>query len=293
MEPLPEATPTYISYGNYVNDIARLVAEHHASRTQSSTAFLVYEKVLQYDAKMRNLARNEMPAYFNVTTPIEESWACFIPWARRSLTICFAHKIIMIHRDFIRRSFINPAFQMTRNTCIAASKTILREAKQEQQEDGPVIWIDQAFCIVAGIILCLDIIHQHTGHPEYTTHTNMVNECIAMLQKYETSMIARRGVCILSTLLSERKKLVQPWSATRKRAAPSSDTDARTSKRSKIDVASVRDALTFQVDQDHGDEHRVEKGATTFVRKQIAELLPPQAGFSNSFLFGELLDFTE
>jgi hypothetical protein len=146
MEPLPEATPTYISYGNYVNDIARLVAEHHASKAQSSTAFLMYEKVLQYDAKMRNLARNEMPAYFNVTTPIEESWACFIPWARRSLTICFAHKIIMIHRDFIRRSFINPAFQMTRNTCIAASKTILREAKQEQQEDGPVIWIDQV-CI--------------------------------------------------------------------------------------------------------------------------------------------------
>lgn len=143
MEPLPEATPTYISYGNYVNDIARLVAEHHAAKAQTSTAFLMYEKVLQYDAKMRNLARNEMPAYFSVTTPIEESWACFIPWARRSLTICFAHKMIMIHRDFIRRSFINPAFQMTRNTCIAASKTILREAQQKQQEDEPVIWIDQ------------------------------------------------------------------------------------------------------------------------------------------------------
>ncbi|KAG9696247.1 Clavaminate synthase-like protein, partial [Aureobasidium melanogenum] len=187
MEPLPEATPTYISYGNYVNDIARLVAEHHSAKAQTSTAFLMYEKVLQYDAKMRNLARNKMPAYFSVTTPIEESWACFIPWARRSLTICFAHKMIMIHRDFIRRSFINPAFQMTRNTCIAASKTILREAQQKQQEDEPVIWIDQAFCIVAGIILCLDIIHQHTDHPEYTTHTNMVNECIAMLQRYGTT----------------------------------------------------------------------------------------------------------
>lgn len=143
MNSLPDATPTYVSYGNYVNDIARLVAEHHDSKPESSTAFLMYEKVLQYDAKMRNLARNEMPAYFNVTTPIDESWACFIPWARRSLTICFAHKIIMIHRDFIRRSFTNPAFQMTKNTCIAASKTILREAKQEQQEHGPVIWIDQ------------------------------------------------------------------------------------------------------------------------------------------------------
>lgn len=121
----------------------------------------------------------------------------------------------------------------------------------------------------------------------------MVNECIAMLQKYETSMVARRGVCILSTLLSERKKLVQPWSASRKRAASRSDSDARTSKRNKIDLASVCDALAFQDRQDNGHEHRVEKDATTFVRKQIAELLPPQAGFSNSFLFGELLDFTE
>jgi hypothetical protein len=32
---------------------------------------------------------------------------------------------------------------MTRDTCIAAAKTILKEAKQEQEEDVPVIWIDQ------------------------------------------------------------------------------------------------------------------------------------------------------
>jgi hypothetical protein len=32
---------------------------------------------------------------------------------------------------------------MTRNTCIAAAKTILNEAKQDQDEDGPAIWIDQ------------------------------------------------------------------------------------------------------------------------------------------------------
>ena len=143
MASLPESFPTYISYGNYVYNVAKLIAEHHIATVRSSTPFTKYEQVMEFDARMRNLARKEMPKYFHVTAPIDPSWPEFIPWARRSLTISFAHKIIMIHRAFIRQSFANPAFQKTRVTCIAAAKTILKEAKQEQEEDGPIIWIDQ------------------------------------------------------------------------------------------------------------------------------------------------------
>jgi hypothetical protein len=139
---IDEAFPTYVSYGNYLNDIAKLMAEHHVAMAHSSTPYSRYEQVLIYDKRMRKLAK-EIPGYFSVTTPVDSSWPVFIPWARRSLTICFAHKIIMIHRKFISMSFTNPAFQMTRDTCIAAAKTILKEAKQEQEEDVPVIWIDQ------------------------------------------------------------------------------------------------------------------------------------------------------
>jgi hypothetical protein len=142
MAHIDETYPTYISYGNYLNEIAKLMAEHHIAMTHASTPYNRYEKVLMFDKKMRKLAK-DIPGYFSVTTPIHPSWPVFIPWARRSLTICFAHKIIMIHRTFIGSSFTNPAFQMTRNTCIAAAKTILKEAKQEQDEGGPVIWIDQ------------------------------------------------------------------------------------------------------------------------------------------------------
>jgi hypothetical protein len=134
--------PTYVSYGNYLNDIAKLMAEHHVAMAQSSTPFTRYEQVLIYDNKMRKLAK-EIPEYFNVTTPVDPSWPAFISWARRSLTICFAHKIIMIHRRFISISFESSAFQATRDTCIAAAKTILKEAKQEQDDDVPIIWIDQ------------------------------------------------------------------------------------------------------------------------------------------------------
>ena len=142
MAHIDDTYPTYVSYGNYLNDIAKLMAEHHIEMTRACTPYTRYEKVLLFDKKMRKLAK-EIPGYFSVTTPIDPSWPVFIPWARRSLTICFAHKIIMIHRAFISLSFTNPAFQITRNTCIAAAKTILKEAKQDQDEEGPAIWIDQ------------------------------------------------------------------------------------------------------------------------------------------------------
>ena len=132
------------------------MAEHHIAMTRACTPYTRYEQVLLFDKKMRKLAK-EIPGYFNVTTPIHPSWPVFIPWARRSLTICFAHKIIMIHRKFISQSFTNPAFQMTRNTCIAAAKTILTEGQQDQDEEGPSIWIDQ----VRGA-------HQTTARPKLT-----------------------------------------------------------------------------------------------------------------------------
>jgi hypothetical protein len=139
---IEDTFPTYVSYGNYLNNIAKLMAEHHIAMTRACTPYTRYEQVLAFDKKMRKLAK-EIPDYFSVTAPVHPSWPVFIPWARRSLTICFAHKIIMIHRAFISSSFTNPAFQITRNTCIAAAKTILKEAKQEQDEDEPTVWIDQ------------------------------------------------------------------------------------------------------------------------------------------------------
>lgn len=173
MAHIEDTYPTYVSYGNYLNDIAKLMAEHHIDMTRACTPYTRYEKVLSFDKKMRKLAK-EIPGYFSVTTPIHPSWPVFIPWARRSLTICFSHKIIMIHRAFISSSFTNPAFQMTRNTCIAAAKTILKEAKQDHEEDGPTIWIDQvcAFRYITLIELTGPGILCGSGH-------NLVSGCHA------------------------------------------------------------------------------------------------------------------
>jgi len=143
MAPIPDTFPTYVSYGNYLFEIAKLMVGHHAAMVHSTTKFTKYEHVLDFDSRMRALATKGMPRYFHITDPIDPSWPEWVPWARRSLTICFAHKIIMIHRAFIRDSFTNPIFAITRMTCTAASKTILNEAKQTKDLDGPIIWVDK------------------------------------------------------------------------------------------------------------------------------------------------------
>lgn len=143
MELMPGGEPTYVSYGNYLYEIAALIVELHESLLRCNTEYTRYEQVMRTDTRMRELATKERPRYFDVTVQIDPAWPWYIPWARRSLTICFAHKVIVIHRTYLGRSFKDSTFAYTRRTCIAAAKTILSEARQERHEDEPIIWIDQ------------------------------------------------------------------------------------------------------------------------------------------------------
>ncbi|KAJ5633131.1 hypothetical protein N7490_009470 [Penicillium lividum] len=165
MDPITPTFPTYTSYGNYLYEIAKLMVNHHDAMLQTTTQFTLYETVMQYDSRIRTLATQGIPRYFHVVEPIDPAWPPWIIWARKSLTICFAHKIIMIHRAFIRKSFTDPAYAVTRRTCLAASKTVLNEAKHKGV-DGPIIWVDKAFCVAAGVILCLDIFHRSDRVPD-------------------------------------------------------------------------------------------------------------------------------
>ncbi|KIX07436.1 uncharacterized protein Z518_02089 [Rhinocladiella mackenziei CBS 650.93] len=270
MDPIPATLPTYISYGNYLFEIAQLMAGHHAAMLNSTTQFTKYEHVLGYDARMRSLATQGMPRYFHVVEPIDPSWPEWIPWARRSLTICFAHKIIMIHRAFIRQSFTNPAYSITRMTSMAAAKTILNEAKGAHDIDGPIIWVDKAFCVVAGIILCLDLFHRPDSDSEFPTHKTLVTECIELLRKFDTSIVAVRGARLLNALIMERE-----------RVASSLIWPPRSIKTSGIFKSLATDG---NESQSTDSEHELDS-------MSLAELFPPQAGFCNRFLFEELLNF--
>lgn len=206
MNAIPATFPTYISYGNYLFDIAKLVVLHNEAMMQSTTAYTSYQNVLDYDTRMRNLATKGMPRYFHVLEPVDDSWPEWVHWARSSLTICFSHKIIMIHRAYIRRSFTDPLFSKTRVTCTAAAKTILNEARQAREVDGPIIWVDKAYCIAAAVILCLDIFHRSDSDAEFPVHRNLVLHCIEQLQGLGDSTISERGLRLLSEILARRDR---------------------------------------------------------------------------------------
>ncbi|KAL4962757.1 Zn(II)2Cys6 transcription factor [Aspergillus stella-maris] len=196
---LAEEVPTSIGYHRLLYDVARLMPQLQDDLVQSNTLYTKYEHVLKYDTQMRALASKHVPLWLR-DTPIDPSWPCYVPWARHCLTISSAHKIIMIHRKFLWPSFTNPAFAFTRRTCIAASKTIIRECKRVSEEEGPTLWIYHAFSVAASIILCLDILFRPPSDAENQSHRELIQDTLAILLRGETSMIAKRGVTILRLL---------------------------------------------------------------------------------------------
>lgn len=198
-----ESVPTQTSYCNYRYKIAALMPQLLDATSKCNTLFTKYEQVLKYDEKMRKLATASMPTFLSTSAAIDVDWPVWIGWARRSLAICAAHKIIMIHRRFLGLSFTNTAFSFTRRTCVAAAKTILNEALSTNDQDGPILWIEQAFSVAAGIVLCLDIAHREPSLEDLEHHAALMERTINYLRSFKASEIASRGAQLLLTLQKE------------------------------------------------------------------------------------------
>jgi hypothetical protein len=203
--PLPLSVPTITSYCRFLYDIAAIMPQLQDGLMSCNTAYTRYEQVLKWDARLRNLAIKERPPFLS-TMQIDSSWPAWISWGRRALAISSSHKIIMIHRSFLSDSFINPAFAFTRRTCLAASKTIVKEYRSVVEEDGPILWIHQAFAVAAGIILSLDILHRDPNSQDYMEELELVESALAILHSCRNSTIATRGIKLLEALLAEISK---------------------------------------------------------------------------------------
>ncbi|KAK1979866.1 hypothetical protein LZ30DRAFT_751122 [Colletotrichum cereale] len=202
LSPLPKNVPTITSYCRFLREIAVIMPQLQDGLMTNNTAYTRYKQVLTWDARLRTLATVERPGFLT-NTPIETDWPIWVSWARPTLAISSSHKIIMIHRSFLSDSFTNPAFAFTRMTCIAASKTIIKEYKVVSQEDGPVLWIHQAFSVAASIILLLDVLHRTPGEAEHVEHRQLAESVIGILKAYGNSTIAVRGIKLLQALLLE------------------------------------------------------------------------------------------
>ncbi|KAH7155930.1 hypothetical protein EDB81DRAFT_840163 [Dactylonectria macrodidyma] len=199
---LPDSIPTVAGYSRFLGSIASIMPRLQDGLVSCNTLFTKYEQVLKWDKQLRTIATATRPKYLT-SGPLNPDWPIWVHWARRSLAISSSHKIIMIHRSFLSRSFSNPAFAFTRKTCLAASKTILKEYKCVVEEGGPVLWIYQAFAVAASIILVLDLLHSEPSELHNTEHFQLVHDIIEILAKCRNSTIAARGVKILTALLDE------------------------------------------------------------------------------------------
>ncbi|KAF9632866.1 CMP/dCMP deaminase zinc-binding protein [Lasiodiplodia theobromae] len=202
----------------------------------SNTLYTKYEQVLKYDRQMRELATKHRPVFLS-SGQIDPAWPRWVPWARQSLTISSSHKIIMIHRQFLGLSFTNSLFSFTRRTCIAAAKTILKEQRQMGDPDAPHLWIHDAFNVAACIILCLDLFYRDPSDLEFIEHCQMVKEALDVLRNTEGSMIAQRGVRLISLLLAEQRKAPRDDSGkSNKRKASEIVSTGRATKQRRFDM---------------------------------------------------------
>lgn len=194
MEERPEAE---VDYANHFIDMAAILLESHTSTAACIDPALSYEQILTYDARLRELGVKG----FN-TCDTSQTW---IPWAKSVERCAAGHKLIILHRSFLIRSFRDPSFSYTRWASIEGSKTIIKGCKEAFADPNrPTIFLEQAWIISAGITLCLDIMHRHEGEAEYSEHFRLVEQAIACLDQFEDSVLASRGRRLLLGMLKER-----------------------------------------------------------------------------------------
>lgn len=150
--------------------------------------------------------------------------------------------------------------------------------------------------------MCLDVMHRSEEDSLTGLHRGLVEECIVRLQRLQPSAIAARGTHLLSVLLAEAKQTPRSTSASRKRGPPT-DQDSRCNmKRSRIvelvgkpSNNSRGTAIRPHGVQANNTNESLERVGDSEQELQpmedrVPEMLPPQAGFSNKFMFDELLD---
>ncbi|TLD36003.1 C6 zinc finger [Venturia nashicola] len=281
MQTVPNTTPTITSYCNYLYDIAHLITQLQDAMASSNTLYTKYEQVLKYDEKMRALATAYMPTFLSTNAPVASTWPTYI----------------MVHRKFLGLSFTNSAFVFTRRTCIAASKTILKEARAARDDYGPVLWIDQAFVVAAGIILSLDAFHRKPDEADFAEHQRLVSQAIDYLTQFPESKISIRGLQLLSFLTSELDAIAQTGTATsaqgsRKRQADGRpDSDRRPEKRARVfNLSAFMKAMDAGQNRLPVSTPQVNE-VDGIAWETFAEMFPPQTGFGGQHLFDEFSSF--
>lgn len=147
--------------------------------------------------------------------------------------------------------------------------------------------------------MCLDVMHRSEGDSLISLHRELVEECIERFRRLQPSAIAVRGTHLLSVLLTEAKQASRSPRASRKRG-PLTDLESRDRvKRSRIERLVGKSSRAIGIEAHGVQTHNINASAESIgdptqdlepMEARVPQMLPPQAGFSNDFLFNELLD---
>ncbi|KAH0848269.1 hypothetical protein FOPE_02225 [Fonsecaea pedrosoi] len=203
----PDSVPTISTYTRVLATIAKLMPDFvdglgplNARKSLAEQ----YQHVLRMDQKMRDIVQT-IPDFLLRHDAQKEALVGWLGIARCSLAITAAEKIIMIHRPFIFRSFLSDAYARTRQTCVFAAVTILREHENIAQSGELCLWTHTAFCITATVILCFEIVMGQATHSEdrHEMFKGLVRTATSRLEGRKHDILARRGIFLVDAILAE------------------------------------------------------------------------------------------
>jgi hypothetical protein len=166
----------------------------------------------------------------------------------------------------------------------------MKEALSAVDENGPVLWIEQAFVVAACIIFSLDAFQRDPHESEWEEHRKQVSEGIGYLKRFEYSKIATRGVELLSSLHRALEDV-----GSRKRPREEEDDLQSHAKRAKsfdikefIQEVSQNLHVTTPAATPSAEQF---ENAAEIAWDNIYDLLPPGAGFGGQNLFDDFFSF--
>lgn len=222
LKPVEEGTPTFAVVGNYFFDYAYLIQQFGDAMidAQNEDEQTRYNLILRWDGELRAAYAEKIPNCLSHRTPLQPHWPKWVSWARRLHEASSSHKIIMIHQSFLNKSFRDVRYTYSRWACLNSARHVL-SLYPKREPDEPQFWVEQAFCITAGICLILDLFHRTEINAESQELLSSVKRAVVYLASFPTSSVANHGVRVLTSLLQEyTKKLETAKSYTQTRPNP-------------------------------------------------------------------------
>ncbi|ORY63814.1 hypothetical protein BCR35DRAFT_308781 [Leucosporidium creatinivorum] len=193
----------------------------------SSNGGLSYDLCLQIDREIREIML-KAPRYLQPDAEVE-GFPPYVAWMRHYFILSVSHKLLVIHRVFLGRSFRDPRYGYSRKAAIDAARSMIGQLVKGSRLPYQHIWTIPYHTIVASTTLILDIFQCSLSDPldDVANKRREVELAIFELQVLApNSPIAARGVQLLTTLLGEEAKHRRTAASSsiqnpRKRKAPS------------------------------------------------------------------------